>query len=387
MVDTATIEERPLYPPQRQAAILDLARQHGRVEVASLADTFDVTTETIRRDLSDLQRRRLVRRVHGGAILADEDGQFSDWIELFNPGPRELNLTGYGLSDDFSRPFKWQFADTVVGPAGFLVVFASGKDRQPEPVVYWCDSAPNPTPYFLLRTNVEPAAMAQTVRVALKELEPLRAVYELAPLDDQIDGAFAQNRLRTLLLGLKSLALHPMRSLLTVLGIFIGVASVVWLLAIGEGISQKAQEQIEQLGATNIIVRSVKPPDDSATAQRSFVTTYGLVTQMTKGHLPTAYLLTLAAMLLTAAAIWLLSHHDEKHVVPKHVTMKQQMAAPSSSVRKASPRRRTSGKRSNRMVTRILPLWRIISGSAKKTISPIVISMISKAPRGGLRKT
>ena len=53
--------------------------------------------------------------------------------------------------------------------------------------------------------------------------------------------------LRTWQLGVKSLLLHPLRSLLTVLGIFIGVASVIWLLAIGEGISIKAQEQIEGL--------------------------------------------------------------------------------------------------------------------------------------------
>ncbi len=63
-------------------------------------------------------------------------------------------------------------------------------------------------------------------------------------------------------LGVKSLYLHPMRSLLTVLGIFIGVASVIWLLAIGEGISAKAQEEIARLGATNIIVHSVQPPRD-----------------------------------------------------------------------------------------------------------------------------
>ena len=60
-------------------------------------------------------------------------------------------------------------------------------------------------------------------------------------------------------LGTKSLALHPMRSGLTVLGIFIGIASVVWLLAIGEGISQTVQRQIEALGTNNIILRSVKP--------------------------------------------------------------------------------------------------------------------------------
>ena len=47
------------------------------------------------------------------------------------------------------------------------------------------------------------------------------------------------------------------------LGIFIGVASVIWLLAIGEGISQEAQRQIEDLGAENIIIRSIKPPDES----------------------------------------------------------------------------------------------------------------------------
>ncbi|HBT77203.1 MAG TPA: ABC transporter substrate-binding protein [Planctomycetaceae bacterium] len=65
--------------------------------------------------------------------------------------------------------------------------------------------------------------------------------------------------IRTFQLGVKSLLLHPLRSMLTVLGIFIGVASVIWLMAIGEGISIKAQEQIESLGADNIIVRTIKP--------------------------------------------------------------------------------------------------------------------------------
>jgi len=70
--------------------------------------------------------------------------------------------------------------------------------------------------------------------------------------------------------------LHPLRSLLTVLGIFIGVASVIWLLAIGEGISMKAQEQIEGLGADNIIIRSIKPPDTASPDQRG-PTPYGLL--------------------------------------------------------------------------------------------------------------
>lgn len=81
--------------------------------------------------------------------------------------------------------------------------------------------------------------------------------------------------LRTWQLGIKSLLLHPLRSALTVLGIFIGVASVIWLLAIGEGISRKAQEQIEQLGADNIIIRSIKPPSE-VTERASGLTPYGI---------------------------------------------------------------------------------------------------------------
>lgn len=80
--------------------------------------------------------------------------------------------------------------------------------------------------------------------------------------------------LRTWVLGVKSLMLHPMRSGLTILGIFIGVASVIWLLAIGEGISQEAQKQIESLGAENIIVRSIKPPDSAGASVRT-VEAYG----------------------------------------------------------------------------------------------------------------
>lgn len=77
--------------------------------------------------------------------------------------------------------------------------------------------------------------------------------------------------LRTWIVSSKNLILHPLRSSLTVLGIFIGVSSVIWLLAIGEGISQKAQQQIESLGATNIIVRTIKPAGEQATQTR-----YGL---------------------------------------------------------------------------------------------------------------
>ncbi|MFE1953951.1 DeoR/GlpR family DNA-binding transcription regulator [Streptomyces sp. NPDC059524] len=59
-----------MYAPERQQEILRLARDGGRVDVLSLAEEFQVTAETIRRDLKALDRAGLVRRVHGGAIPA-----------------------------------------------------------------------------------------------------------------------------------------------------------------------------------------------------------------------------------------------------------------------------------------------------------------------------
>ena len=60
-----------MYAPERQQAILGLARTDGRVDVNSLAEVFDVTPETIRRDLTSLERRGMLSRVHGGAIPVD----------------------------------------------------------------------------------------------------------------------------------------------------------------------------------------------------------------------------------------------------------------------------------------------------------------------------
>src|SRR5262245_13176550 len=81
---------------------------------------------------------------------------------------------------------------------------------------------------------------------------------------------------RSFVLAVRSLWLHKLRAFLSVLGIIIGTGAVISLMAFGEGSMQDALDDIKRQGATNIIVRSVKPPDDSATAQRSFVTTYGL---------------------------------------------------------------------------------------------------------------
>jgi putative ABC transport system permease protein len=82
----------------------------------------------------------------------------------------------------------------------------------------------------------------------------------------------------TVRLGVKSLMLHKLRSALTMLGIIFGVCSVIAMLAIGEGASYEAQEAIKKLGSLNIIIRSLKPPEDTRASGtgRSFLLDYGL---------------------------------------------------------------------------------------------------------------
>ncbi len=82
---------------------------------------------------------------------------------------------------------------------------------------------------------------------------------------------------RTVKVGLKSLLLHKMRSVLTALGVIFGVCSVIAMLSIGEGAGWEAQQQIKLLGSNNIIIRSVKPPEEEvANVERSRLLVYGL---------------------------------------------------------------------------------------------------------------
>ncbi|WP_395753662.1 ABC transporter permease [Prosthecobacter sp.] len=90
--------------------------------------------------------------------------------------------------------------------------------------------------------------------------------------------ASPQHLWRTLSLGIKTIWLHKLRSFLTALGVVFGVASVVAMLAIGEGASYEAQEQIRKLGSQNIILHSVKPPDGQGSSgeSRSMISEYGI---------------------------------------------------------------------------------------------------------------
>ena len=66
----------------------------------------------------------------GEGDILDADGDSSDWIELYNPTPGPFDLGGWYLTDDANKPDKWQFpSPTILAPDGYLLVFASGKDR------------------------------------------------------------------------------------------------------------------------------------------------------------------------------------------------------------------------------------------------------------------
>jgi hypothetical protein len=65
-----------------------------------------------------------------GASLADQDGDFPDWIEIYNPTNRPINLAGWALTDDPNNPQKWTFPDLTLRSGEYRIVFASAKDRK-----------------------------------------------------------------------------------------------------------------------------------------------------------------------------------------------------------------------------------------------------------------
>jgi hypothetical protein len=65
-----------------------------------------------------------------GTTLADENGDFSDWIEILNTGSAAVLLSDYGLTDNPQQPFRWRFPAVSIPPGAHLLVWASGKDRR-----------------------------------------------------------------------------------------------------------------------------------------------------------------------------------------------------------------------------------------------------------------
>ncbi|WP_328494639.1 DeoR/GlpR family DNA-binding transcription regulator [Streptomyces sp. NBC_00414] len=109
-----------MYAPERQQEILRLARDGGRVDVVSLAEEFQVTAETIRRDLKALDRAGLLRRVHGGAIPA---GRLD-----FEPDLAERETTSADEKDRIAKAALAELPDegTMILDAGTTVARLAG---------------------------------------------------------------------------------------------------------------------------------------------------------------------------------------------------------------------------------------------------------------------
>jgi hypothetical protein len=82
--------------------------------------------------------------------LADEDGERGDWIELYNDGASVVNLNGWRLTDELGNLTKWTLPAVMLEPKGFLIVFASNKDRT--------------NPAGVLHTNFKLSASGDTSR-------------------------------------------------------------------------------------------------------------------------------------------------------------------------------------------------------------------------------
>ncbi|MBN1926762.1 MAG: CotH kinase family protein, partial [Prolixibacteraceae bacterium] len=97
-------------------------------------------------------------------VLIDTDGDYSDWIEIYNPTSSEINLEGWSLSDERDFPSKWFFPDISIGAGKYLLVFASGKDR----------NAPGSELHtnFKLSGDGEYLAFYNSTGVAITEFDP-----------------------------------------------------------------------------------------------------------------------------------------------------------------------------------------------------------------------
>lgn len=100
---------------------------------------FAIHTSVVASDLSSNLQQASSPEIHvfinefmasNGSTIADEDGDYEDWIELYNAGSHAVELMNWTISDDLDRPERWVFPDITIEPGGFLLLWASGKNRR-----------------------------------------------------------------------------------------------------------------------------------------------------------------------------------------------------------------------------------------------------------------
>lgn len=94
-------------------------------------------------------------QTQNAGTLLDEDGDSSDWVELWNPTAATVVVTGWYLTDDPDDLTKWEFPATTLGVDNYLVVFASGKDRAVTGAELHTDFALNKSGGYLALTRLD----------------------------------------------------------------------------------------------------------------------------------------------------------------------------------------------------------------------------------------
>jgi hypothetical protein len=118
--------------PPTGAVQVAWASGHGIADLASVPNVFPGGSWNYELDPNAVEGLPYISEFMASntRTLADEDGDYSDWIEIYNPSAVPVNLDGWSLTDNASNLRKWNFPATNVAGGGFLVVFASGKDRR-----------------------------------------------------------------------------------------------------------------------------------------------------------------------------------------------------------------------------------------------------------------
>ena len=123
--------------PPTGAVQVAWAAGHGILDLAAPPNAFAGGNWTYRLDPNAADAAPYISefmasntRTNGTGSLIDEDREASDWIEIYNPSGVAINLDGWHLTDSAGNLTKWRFPATNLAGGGFLVVFASGKDRR-----------------------------------------------------------------------------------------------------------------------------------------------------------------------------------------------------------------------------------------------------------------
>lgn len=108
------------------------ANDHGIADCAPKPNVFDAGNWSYTVDANHSPGNVVINEflASNQTGLADEDGQAADWIELRNTGKSSVDLAGWSLTDEKSRPGKWTFPAVSIGSGDYLLVFASGKNRR-----------------------------------------------------------------------------------------------------------------------------------------------------------------------------------------------------------------------------------------------------------------